>query len=115
MNGKHDWMEDMAQLAPEVPDEAALDRVSTCLKSRIYSALVQTASEQGPLVPLPETRAAGFGLCVFEQLVAITPTPSALQEFQYCRVCHARVLGERVEDAPIFWPNCPYSDFQKSN
>jgi hypothetical protein len=28
-----------------------------------------------------------------------------------CRVCHARVLGERLERAPIFWPGCPYSEF----
>jgi hypothetical protein len=22
------------------------------------------------------------------------------------------VLGERVENAPIYWPGCPYVDFQ---
>jgi hypothetical protein len=30
-----------------------------------------------------------------------------------CRICHARILGERLEKAPIFWPGCPYSEFHK--
>jgi hypothetical protein len=27
-------------------------------------------------------------------------------------VCHARVLAERLEHAPIYWPHCPYVRFQ---
>jgi DNA-directed RNA polymerase specialized sigma24 family protein len=30
-----------------------------------------------------------------------------------CRVCHARVLAEHVEEAPIFWKHCPCADFQR--
>jgi hypothetical protein len=102
------WFEDLAALAPSVEGSAA----STCAKSRLYSRLIAEQEKQGPLAPLSETLARGGDLCVFERIVEIAPVDS-LQTFQYCKVCHARVLGERVENAPIFWPHCPYSEFQK--
>ncbi len=88
-------------------------RASSTLKSRIYSLLMREAAEEGPLRSLPESRVAGRGLCVFEELVCIAPVGETAQCLNYCRVCHARVLGERVESAPIYWPNCPYVSFQK--
>jgi len=102
------WLE---QLAETIPLEE-LVLAPSCLKSRVYSALILAAETEGPLVPLTETKQAGRGLCVFEHLVQILPSPDAVQSFQYCKVCHARVLGERVENAPIYWPCCPYSEFQ---
>ncbi len=82
------------------------------LKSRIYSLMMREAAEEGALRSLPESRATGRGLCVFEELVRIAPVGETAQCLNYCRVCHARVLGERVENAPIYWPNCPYVGFQ---
>jgi hypothetical protein len=102
------WFE---QLAEETPLETAIPAPS-CLKSLVYSHLISEAETEGPLLPLPETKAAGRGLCVFEHLIEILPVGAPLQNFQYCKICHARVLGERVEQAPIFWPCCPYSEFQ---
>jgi hypothetical protein len=49
---------------------------------------------------------------VFEDLVQIAPVGESLKSRNPCRVCHARVLGENVEDAPIWWPHCPYVRFQ---
>jgi len=77
------------------------------LKSRIYSALL---AEQAPLLPLAETQ----DVCVFERLVQIAPVGQALQSRNYCSVCHARWLAERLENPPIFWSNCPYVDFKNS-
>jgi hypothetical protein len=99
------------ELAEQTPLEAEVSAPS-CLKSLVYSQLIGEAENEGPLLGLPETKAAGRGLCVFEHLIEILPVGAPMQNFQYCKVCHARVLGERVEQAPIFWPCCPYSEFQ---
>ena len=89
-------------------------RAASRLKARLYTALVQQQTQTGPLRSLPETRKAGRGLCVFEQLVQISPVGQAAQSVFYCKVCHARVLAERFENPPIYWSNCPYADFKKS-
>jgi hypothetical protein len=67
----------------------------------------------GPLASLTQTRAAGYGLCFFEDLVRIAPMGEQLKSLNICRVCHARVLAEHLEKAPIYWPNCPYVNFHK--
>ena len=102
------WME---QIAAESPLEESVT-ASSCLKSKIYSQLILEMETAGPLLPLGETKQAGRALCVCEHLVEILPTPDKLQSLQYCKVCHAKALGERMENAPIFWPGCPYCEFQ---
>jgi hypothetical protein len=84
------------------------------LKARIYSALVNHLSETGPLLSLAATKADGTGLCVFEDAIASLPVGERIGSMNPCRVCHARVLGERVDHAPIFWPHCPYAVFHHS-
>lgn len=81
------------------------------LKSRIYSALMQRETQTGPLRDVSETESAGGRLCVFEKLVEITPASASFKSLNYCRVCHARILAERLDRAPIYWPHCPYSAF----
>ncbi len=88
-------------------------RAPSRLKSRIYSALVRRQQKTGPLLSLTSTQIAGRQLCVFENLVRIAPLGEQQKCFNVCSICHARVLGEHVENAPIFWPNCPYVAFQK--
>ncbi len=83
------------------------------LKSRIYSALMLAEVAAGPLASFTETKAAGGKLCCFEELVRIAPVGEHVKSLNICRVCHARVLGERVENAPIYWPHCPYVKFQQ--
>jgi hypothetical protein len=61
---------------------------------------------------LSDVKAAGRGLCVFEQLVQIAPVPEPAKRPNLCRICHARVLAERIENAPIYWTGCPYAHFQ---
>jgi hypothetical protein len=88
-------------------------RAPSWLKSRIYSALMQHHAANGPLLSLSATRAAGRGLCVFESLTSAYAPDERVEQLNLCRVCHARVLGEHIEGAPIFWHHCPYVDFQK--
>jgi hypothetical protein len=88
----------------------AAPRVSSRLQSRIFSQLVELEQAQGPLRTLRESRSAGAQLCVFEAAVAALPSED-LQSRNPCAVCHARLLGERVERAPIYWPGCAYSTF----
>ena len=83
------------------------------LKSRIYSALMARQAQSGPLLGLPAVRAGGRQLCVFEELVRIAPVGEKKQAFNYCRICHARVIAERMDSAPIYWPGCPYAAFQR--
>jgi hypothetical protein len=84
------------------------------LKSQIYSALMQRQAASGPLSSLTQTKASGYGLCFFEELVHIAPAGERLKSLNICRVCHARVLAEHLEKAPIYWPNCPYVKVQGS-
>lgn len=95
-------------------DQAAIEeRTPARVKSRIYSALICEQQETGPLQSLRETRAAGRGLCVFEELVQIAPVGEKAKSPFFCWACHARLLAENLENAPIFWANCPYVAFQK--
>jgi hypothetical protein len=87
-------------------------RAPSTLKSRIFSAMQQEQAATGPLRSLTQTKSDGRSLCVFEELVAIAPVGEDMKSRNPCRVCHARVLGERVKDAPIWWPHCPYVNFQ---
>jgi hypothetical protein len=91
---------------------AALARAPARLKSRIYSRLVQEQAAGGPLLSLSESKASGALLCGFEELVRIAPVGEHAKRKNCCRVCHARVLAERLEHAPIYWPHCPYAGFQ---
>ena len=93
--------------------EPAPRRATSRVKSRIYSALIRKQQESGPLETVSETKAEGSELCFFENLVRITPAGEKAEQFNCCSVCHARVLGERVENAPIWWPHCPYVRFQE--
>jgi hypothetical protein len=83
------------------------------LKSQIYSTLTLRQADTGPLASLTQTKAAGHGLCFFEELVRIAPAGERVKSLNICRVCHARVLAEHVEKAPIYWPNCPYVKFER--
>ena len=96
----------------EQSSDSDLPAASSRLKSQLYSKMIATQELTGPLVQLGVSKAQGQELCVFEQIMASAPVKS-LQEYQYCKICHARVLGEAFENAPIFWPNCPYAEFQK--
>ncbi len=84
------------------------------LKARIYSALMLRESTSKPLRSIPETKAEGGKLCVFEELVRIAPVSAKMKSLNICRICHARVLGESMEKPPIYWANCPYVEFKKS-
>jgi hypothetical protein len=106
------WLEQLAEAADLNP--ATPERAPARLKAKIYSALVKDQSETGPLLSLAATKAAGSGLCVFEEAIASLPLGEQIGSMNPCRVCHARVLAERVDHAPIFWPHCPYAGFHRS-
>ncbi len=96
-----------AELAP------AEDKAPASLKARVYSALVQAQKASGALLSLSQSYAAGGGLCVFEQLVRIAPVGEEIKSLNPCRICHARLLTERFDHAPIYWAHCHYVAFQK--
>ena len=101
-------MDEMIRSA-EASNEAP-ERASSRLKSQIFSKLISLQQAEGPLRILSETRASGEQLCVFERAVALLPSEE-LQSRNPCAVCHARVLGEHVENAPIYWSGCAYARF----
>ena len=101
------WFERLAEAAADVAPERAPAR----LKSKVYSAVVARMAEDGPLLHLDDTKRAGGRLCVFEHALTFVPFGGDLGAKNPCRICHARLLGERVDHAPIFWPGCPYSEF----
>jgi hypothetical protein len=84
------------------------------LKARIYSALMQEESASGPLMSLTECKAAGHELCIFEEIARVAPMGEGVKSLNFCRVCHARVLAENLENPPIFWPGCPYVQLKKT-
>jgi hypothetical protein len=101
------WFERLAEAGVDVAPEKAPAR----LKSKVYSRVVARLAESGPLLDLAESSKAGGDLCVFERALTALPLGEGVRSMNPCRICHARVLGERVEHAPIFWPGCPYSEF----
>jgi hypothetical protein len=103
------WFEQLADLARIEQRERAPAR----LTSKIYSAIVRQLAAEGPLLDLKQAQRAGGRLCVFERALTMLPSDSGIPAMNPCRICHARVLGERMEHAPIFWPGCPYSEFHK--
>jgi len=84
------------------------------LKARVYSALMLAAAAEGELRDMAKTKEAGRELCAFEELVRLAPVNRKLKSANICRVCHARVLAEMLENPPIYWPHCPYAEFKKS-
>lgn len=84
------------------------------LKAKLYSTLMQRAAETGPLLDLRETKACGHKLCIFEEFVRIAPFGDKAKSLNICRLCHARVLAERIENAPIYWSACPYVELKNS-
>ena len=98
----------------EVADRATAFSMPTPsrFKAKLYSRLVEAQANSTGLAPLSQSSANGFGLCIFEKLVHIAPVGAAVETRNPCRVCHARVLAERLEHAPIYWPHCPYVQFQ---
>ena len=109
MNNADDRNDDFFERVSE-PAPSHL-RAPARLKSRIYSALMRRAAEAGPLRSLTATEEVGYALCVFEKFVQILPLGTTLDSLNYCRVCHGRILGEKLDSAPIFWKGCPYADF----
>jgi hypothetical protein len=103
--------EDLLERLAAIDDGPSAGRAPARLKSKIYSALVSRLTETGPLLSLEAIKQAGTRLCVFEELVTALPAGEQIGSRNPCRICHARVLGERLEWAPIFWPGCPYSEF----
>jgi hypothetical protein len=87
-------------------------RTPSRLESRIYSALIERQQNDGPLLSLSEVKARGRRLCVFEELVQIAPVGEAAKQPNFCGICHARILAENVKNAPVYWPGCPYAQFQ---
>ena len=98
------WFERLAEASGPAQEERSPAR----LRARIYSAIVARMAETGPLLDLRDTKRAGGHLCVFESTLAVLPLGTDVHSMNPCRICHARVLGERMEHAPIFWPGCPY-------
>jgi len=108
---KDEFFERLAAFETGRPASSEI-RAPARLKSKIYSALVRKQQESGPIASVSRSHAAGYGLCVFEQLHRIAPVGEAAKHFNGCGVCHARKLAESFENAPIWWGNCPYVEFQ---
>jgi hypothetical protein len=101
------WFQRLA----DATGSAGEDRAPARLKSKVYSSVVTSMAQSGPLLDLRGVKGAGGHLCVFERAIAMLPVGAGVGLMNPCRVCHARVLGERLPRAPIFWPGCPYSEF----
>lgn len=89
------------------------ERAPSSLKARLYSALIRKQQETGPLASLEQSVSAGHDLCVFEQVVQIAPVSEKAKSPFFCEICHARLLAEHFDDAPIFWAGCPYVKFKE--
>ena len=50
---------------------------------------------------------------MFEDLWERVTSAEGAQSFNCCSLCHARVLAEHWETAPIYWGHCPYAAFGK--
>ena len=105
--------EQLLERLAELDANAEPGRAPARLRSKIYSALVNRLAETGPLLSLSACEDAGGQLCIFEKALTALPVGDRIESKNPCRVCHARVLGEHLDHAPIYWPGCPYADFHK--
>jgi len=92
--------------------EATPIKAPSRLKAKVYSALVRRQTAYGSLLSVSASEANGQSLCIFEKAVEILPVGDGIKSLNFCRVCHARVAAEKIENAPIYWPHCPYAEFQ---
>jgi hypothetical protein len=106
--------EEFMRLIADGAGPAESEPAPSHLKAKIYSALMRRQAESGPLMSLTEIKTCGEELCVFEELVRIAPIGERAKSLNICRVCHARVLAEHMENAPIYWSGCPYVELKKS-
>jgi hypothetical protein len=90
------------------------ERAPASLRARLYSALIRKQQESGPLATLDDSISAGHKICVFERLVQISPVNDNTKSRFFCEFCHARILAEHFDNAPIFWAGCPYVKFRES-
>ena len=90
------------------------EQAPASLKAKVYSGLLRRQAESGPLASLTESALCGHELCVFERIVRISPVGERTKSLNICRACHARVLAENMNNAPIYWSGCPYVQFKKS-
>jgi len=111
MMGNPEEERQFSVLLSEVPEEIGWT-VPSSLKARLYSSVVREQQKSGPLASLDETVAAGYGICVFERLVRISPVGEKAKSPFFCQVCHARMLAEAFDNPPIFWAHCPYVAFK---
>ncbi len=93
-------------------DEESRASAPSSLKARLYSALIRSQQETGPLASLEVSVAGGHGVCVFEKLVQIVPVADEAKTPFFCTTCHARILAEHFDNPPIFWAHCPYVQFK---
>jgi len=106
---------DFVALARTLESHDPAEHASSRLRSRLLTALVNKQAQSGPLMSLAQSGNLGAKLCPFEKLVVIAPLGEKASQMNPCSICHARILAERFEPAPIWWPGCPYSQFQKSS
>lgn len=104
------WDQEFRQILAEPPEE---ENAPPSLKARLYTRLVREQQASGPLASLDASVAAGHGVCAFEKLVQIAPVGEQWKAPFFCSACHARILGEHLDQPPIFWSNCPYVAFKK--
>jgi hypothetical protein len=114
MNNEAPETELFERLADSTDRWQILPAAPARLKARIYSALVRQQQRSGPLSSLTQTKAEGRDLCVFEQAWSLVPVGEGMKRLNLCQVCHARLLAEKMEKAPIYWSGCPYADFHKA-
>ena len=79
---------------------AGEDRAPAHLKSKVYSSMVTNMAQSGPLLDLRDVKDGGGHLCVFEHALAMLPVEAGVGSMNPCRICHARVLGERLGMRP---------------
>ena len=86
------WFQQLADTTGFAGD----DRAPAHLKSKVYSSIVTNLAQSGPLLDLRDVKDAGGHLCVFEHALAMLPVGAGVGSTNPCRICHARVLGERL-------------------
>ena len=94
---------------------AATGQVARTLRGHtgaVWCVAFRSDGSQLATASLDQTVAAAYGVCVFEKLVQIAPVGESAKSRFFCQVCHARVLAEAFDNAPIYWPHCPYVDFK---
>ena len=97
------WLERVAAATDFDADRAGA-RAGAAQGAHLFRAREPPGADRSPPHAWVRRRQPAADCACSKQPSPCCPSADRIGSMNPCRVCHARVLAERLDDAPIFWP-----------